>query len=134
MVWGGPGVPGPFGYGIPLVFAKINKQIQFSQVTMVATNPQHIITNMVWGTRGPGPLGITIFLLLLPNDKQTNPIFPNDNLGHKTPTYSNQYGFGRPGVQELSGYAIPRALSMVNKRIKLPQMMTQTTTTLTYNN
>ena len=55
---------------------------------ILATNPQTILTNMVWGARGPKTLGIYESLCNL-YDKQSNPILPNDNPNHQIQNYEN---------------------------------------------
>ena len=52
MSFGGPKVPGSLGYAIFFKFSRMDKQIQFSQMIILVTNPQNIATNMVWGDQG----------------------------------------------------------------------------------
>ena len=89
IVWfGGPGVPGPLGYTIPFEFSMVNKQIKFSQMIIQATESQNMEINVLWGTRGPGTLGLYNSPCIL-NVQQTISILSNYNPSRQAQTYSN---------------------------------------------
>ena len=48
----------------------MNKQIQPSQIIILATNPQKVVINMVWGARGLGILGYAISFAFSKVNKQ----------------------------------------------------------------